>query len=398
MRSLVALIALASACAAPAPAPTSVEGPTHAAQRERAREATAEPAVGGANGPAIDASVVVARAPSITSVAAEPKSLDSSTADVARVTFALDLSAQVSLDVFDEHGRVVRTLALGELPAGDHEAVWDARDASDRPVDAGVYRYAIRARNAGGETVHEPSTTTGGEEILPPKFTFDETTGELAWLMPRAGRARLRAGVTDFPHLVTLLDWTPMEAGRQTLHWNGLDDAGLVRVVDHPRRVILLSLYALPDNALIVRGDEARERGVRRESAPYPAEHEGSRAYMHAAHPRELCGEIEFEVELGERDRVRLDASGKPILTGVVPVKVRMAHADARRLVDAKFEVAIYEDLEFLFEEEDAVHPFTFLWDTTQLAPGEHLLTIDIIGYDDHFGVETIPVVIGERP
>lgn len=371
MRSVLALSCFALACSAPS------------SRGKLAASASAIAAEGRASEP---------RAPRITLVAMEPKTVEAGGS--ATISFTLDTPASVTVELFDERGGSVRSLALGEQPAGRHLVPWDLRDDASALAGDGVYRYAIRALGASGESVYEPSRETGGEELLPHAFTFDQQRGELAWVMPRAGRARLRAGVVDFPHLVTLLDWTPLAAGRHVVRWDGLDGTGLVKVAEHPRRVILLSLYALPDNAVIVRGhgDRApRLSGERR----YPAEHEGRRPYMHAGHARERCHEIDFDVELPHSD---VDARGRPIVTGSVPVTVRFASADARRLVDAKFEVAIYEDLEYVFEEEDALDPFTFLWDTTQLSPGDHLLTIDVIGYDDHLGVKTLPVVIGERP
>jgi flagellar hook assembly protein FlgD len=47
---------------------------------------------------------------------------------------------------------MVRTLAGGGLPAGEHTVVWDGRDDSGRSLSTGV--YFIRAFGAGfGETL-----------------------------------------------------------------------------------------------------------------------------------------------------------------------------------------------------------------------------------------------------
>lgn len=86
------------------------------------------------------------------------------------------------------------------------------------------------------------------------------------------------------------------------------------------------------------------------------------------------------------------------MLSGMVPVRVRLDDSDAQPMVNQRFELALFEDLTFLFEEEDAVNPFTYLWDTAQVPPGEHLLTVNILGYENHFGVETRPVLIEAAP
>ncbi|MBN2565540.1 MAG: endonuclease, partial [Candidatus Eisenbacteria bacterium] len=61
------------------------------------------------------------------------------------IRFTLGREAGVSLRVFDVAGRLVRVLAGGTLPGGDHEVVWDGRDENGREAASGVYFYSIRA-------------------------------------------------------------------------------------------------------------------------------------------------------------------------------------------------------------------------------------------------------------
>ncbi|MCA9751487.1 MAG: T9SS type A sorting domain-containing protein [Gemmatimonadetes bacterium] len=53
--------------------------------------------------------------------------------------FGLTRAGSASLSVFDAAGRRVRSLGESSLTAGEHELVWDGRDAAGRPVAAGVY-------------------------------------------------------------------------------------------------------------------------------------------------------------------------------------------------------------------------------------------------------------------
>jgi hypothetical protein len=82
------------------------------------------------------------------------------------------------------------------------------------------------------------------------------------------------------------------------------------------------------------------------------------------------------------------------VVSGVVPVRVTVDAADAPHLINSRFEVALFEDTTFLAEEEEGTTPFTYLWDTTRLRPGEHLLTANILSYDDHYGVATVRVMV----
>ena len=59
--------------------------------------------------------------------------------DGASFRFGLPRRARVALDVFDLRGRRVARLTDADLPAGEHVARWDGRDAARRPAAAGLY-------------------------------------------------------------------------------------------------------------------------------------------------------------------------------------------------------------------------------------------------------------------
>jgi len=61
------------------------------------------------------------------------------------IAFALPAAAEVELAVFTVDGRRVATLLRDNLPAGAHQATWDGRDTSGRPVASGAYFYRLTA-------------------------------------------------------------------------------------------------------------------------------------------------------------------------------------------------------------------------------------------------------------
>ncbi|MBN1894293.1 hypothetical protein JW906_07345, partial [bacterium] len=61
------------------------------------------------------------------------------------IPFQLPEKALVTLRILDMKGRIVRVLAEGEMKAGWHTALWDAKDASLSPVASGVYLVHFRA-------------------------------------------------------------------------------------------------------------------------------------------------------------------------------------------------------------------------------------------------------------
>jgi flagellar hook assembly protein FlgD len=56
-----------------------------------------------------------------------------------------DHAAPVRLSFFDVAGRQVATLVDEHQSAGDHQAVWDGRDARGRRVASGVNVYRLQS-------------------------------------------------------------------------------------------------------------------------------------------------------------------------------------------------------------------------------------------------------------
>jgi hypothetical protein len=60
-----------------------------------------------------------------------------------RIAFELGQAARVRLRIYDAAGRLVRTLADGNVAAGSHRRVWDGRDDARTPVASGIYFYEL---------------------------------------------------------------------------------------------------------------------------------------------------------------------------------------------------------------------------------------------------------------
>jgi hypothetical protein len=63
---------------------------------------------------------------------------------VTTIAFSIPEAAHVELDVVSPGGRIVRSLAAGEFPAGEHRVSWDGMDDGGLPVSSGVYFYRLK--------------------------------------------------------------------------------------------------------------------------------------------------------------------------------------------------------------------------------------------------------------
>jgi hypothetical protein len=70
----------------------------------------------------------------------------------ATTTIDLDLrvDADVSVDVFDVGGRLIRRLELGRVGAGPRRVDFDGLDADGRELPSGVYFYRVHANGTAG--------------------------------------------------------------------------------------------------------------------------------------------------------------------------------------------------------------------------------------------------------
>jgi hypothetical protein len=61
------------------------------------------------------------------------------------IRFSLTRRAYVNIAVYNILGQRVTTLADREYEAGEHQVIWDGRDASGRQAASGIYLYQIKS-------------------------------------------------------------------------------------------------------------------------------------------------------------------------------------------------------------------------------------------------------------
>lgn len=58
--------------------------------------------------------------------------------------FELHTIHKVSLKIYDNQGRLVKSLLDNTMHAGKHSLIWDGKNASGEQVGSGVYYYVLR--------------------------------------------------------------------------------------------------------------------------------------------------------------------------------------------------------------------------------------------------------------
>jgi hypothetical protein len=64
---------------------------------------------------------------------------------VTTIVFELPREGTAEVGVYDVSGRLVKVLADGEYPDGEHKVLWNGRDTDGREVASGVYFYKMKS-------------------------------------------------------------------------------------------------------------------------------------------------------------------------------------------------------------------------------------------------------------
>ncbi|MCC6216233.1 MAG: flagellar hook assembly protein FlgD [Polyangiaceae bacterium] len=91
----------------------------------------------------------------------------SGNAGAVQVAFELQGAAESTrVQIVDAEGRVVRTLDLGDRPAGLVQATWDGRNDQGMLLPAGQYRVSVEAKSSGGGAVGVLQESSGLVEAV----------------------------------------------------------------------------------------------------------------------------------------------------------------------------------------------------------------------------------------
>jgi hypothetical protein len=341
----------------------------------------------------------------VTDVVADKVVLRAGSGETISWTFRTTAAAEVGAYLYDARDVLVRTLrAPAPLPAGDrHRLSWDGRDDEGRPAPPGYYTPALEIGAAGSRTRWDPAGLTGGSLSTATFLGYDAATGILRYAVTNPSLVRIHIGLNgDGPLMRTLVDWVARGPGEKTERWDGWDDSGVVQLGGSPDLDVQVWAHDLPVNAVVVEpapGTSTEAGGPARmaflEFPPGRARRPAGAArphemYNHWLHPRDRCRNPRAALEAGPGGAA--PRGGAADLSEPLPLRLRLDPEEAALLHDERFEVVVYLDGTFVFEEEQGYLPFTWTLRPEMVTPGEHVVTFMIRGYEGHFGSASIRV------
>gem|GEM_PF-504579 len=332
-------------------------------------------------------------------------SFDPSRNESVTVMFKLLKPARVSLQVYDPDWDHVSTLSTGEDPVvGEQSLTWNGKDADGNIVPDEAYFFTLvseEGKDIG--KVYDPTTFSGGVEHDITSVRIDPEDGTVSYVMPEMGRVMIRVGIEGGPLLNTLVDWSPRLKGEVFERWNGKDKDNISDITRHPGFKMIISYFTLPENSVITFGNKTvTYRGfkklltARRQKKPGERD-PGQKLSAHYRLPRTVDYSPPVRMVFGDPSgSVAGDFSGgpAPTLKGKALVRVDLDEEDKKNFLNQQFEICFFLDHQFHAEDETGYAPFNWVWDLSNVEPGEHILTVNVTGFRDQIGLSSRKVVV----
>lgn len=313
-----------------------------------------------------------------------------------KIGFSTSVSLQeVKLSLLSGDNDVVRVLVLNDLSPGEHEFQWLGVDEDGITVPDEVYVPVLSAKTQdGNKLVLDSRTYSGGAQIegLQTKITGD---GKISYVLDKAARVLIRAGMKGGPLMNTILPWEPRPTGANLQAWNGYDVTKTQYLKGHPDLRVLVIAYSLPDAAIITMGNPAQDYVEYRQSKSWKQStvnpeqmisfRDGQRISPYYFLPRSLAYEPKVLFSLKSQHEV--NEKGHWIADKPVLVAINLSKEDEWLMQQSQYEISFFVDHKFVAEEETGYTPLTWQWDPAGLTPGEYVFTVNVSGLWGHVGV-----------
>lgn len=223
-----------------------------------------------------------------------------------------------------------------------------------------VFFFVSGCSHLGAKAPAEKST----REIYATDLSFDVSTGEIRYTLAQDALVRIRIGIKEGgPLLRHLLDWEYRKAGSHVEVWDFKNALGNVTFGQRADYMIVLAALSPRDHS--------------------------TKAYAGQIQGLRVSPVLNIEFPDSKKSE-----SGIPVVSGIASVRVSINDEDLLWLRETKYEVGLFIDNVFLFEDEEGISPFTYSLDTSRLNKGRHILTVNIIGYEGEIGTKTVPVFV----
>ena len=307
------------------------------------------------------------------------------------IHFKLSQPATITVKIFDSDHSLMQTIVNQQnMNAGNQIIYWDGTDLDRMIVPDEAYYFTIIAISESGvQEIYDPTTFSGGIENFIDIVKINIQNQTVTYSMPEMGRVMIRVGIAGGPLLKTLTVWEPKIKGTITEYWNGRDQDNIMDLFHHPDYKMIIVYFSLPENSIITYGNKAitfRDYKINlKNSRPMKPKRESTikNVSKHYHIPRT----IDYPPKLKLSFINAKEKEGITHIKGKTIIRLDLNEMDKKLFQNDQFEICVYLDYKFLVEDEAGSMPFNWVWDTSEVKKGEHILSFNLSTYKDQVSV-----------
>ncbi len=344
----------------------------------------------------------------IDNITAYPWSFNPSAGQKMTISYKLSEPAKVQIAIYGPNSELINTILAGEQRDNKlHKEFWDGKDVAGQIVANEAYFFTIMAESDSGYGSYDPLVWSGGEKVNPGNIHFKPKENMFSYVLPKASRVLVRAGLDEGPMLNTLVNWLPRSPGLCTEYWRGKDRQGIQQYGLDPRTVVIVQAYALPENSIIAVGNNQRNynddflsQGQSQTMKPTTKDRESwlepttsPHWYLPVCLDKDPVISLTFPELKTDKDIVPNEPVSLSGIRAIVRIDIPDIHS-RRFIAGQQFELVVFVDNERLAEAEQGHLPFNWSWNLEEQKPGEHLLTFNLVTRQQHVGTASQRVTI----
>ncbi|MBR9805434.1 hypothetical protein GYB62_02875 [bacterium] len=303
----------------------------------------------------------------------------------AEVRFSVDETAEVTFEIFDASNQRVYHVAK-PFPAGDHAFVWNGVSSAGRKLLPDAYFFTLKASSGDQHIEYDVTEHTGGRVVQVSNLRWDNESGKIHFSIGKPSRVLIRAGIQKGPLVATISNWAVFKKGHHAVEWDGLDAQDVINLSAHPKLRLVADAFTVPKNSLYI-----EPLGLSREYSNLPG--------TVTRRPTKASNSVERHFMAGANLAHRQDFPVSLLVSPInhsderIEIKVDVDKKYRDLIASGRFEVAVFVDGVFFYENEIAYLPMSFYIDKQKLSPGEHLLSVNVIGFDGNMGYGLAPII-----
>lgn len=308
-------------------------------------------------------------------------------AETVDVTLEAPVDGQAIVRFYGPDWRPVAELEFPDIAARRQVSLpWNGRDAEGAILPDETYFATVdfAAAADGVALAFDPSVDKALGEVLVQDIDYDAEAGEVRFRLSVPARVTLLAGIDDGgPLMATLLSGVPFPPGTHSLPWDGMDQSGVMDVAGHARFRLFTSAREVVTPSVVVTGGNAGPyfQFTRRLAEQEIPVKEGTdmESFGGAAHllpaPADVSPEPVFTLSVPGAAQ---GPDGIPVVSGNVPLRVALGDNVRVPVLARRFEIVLFQNLEFTTEIEEGRSPATIVWDASRMPAGRYLLTVNV--------------------